>query len=102
MSTIDVVTDGIRRHAGRIEAIGDDITTARAAAGQVSMNSEAYGKLCSPILVPVLAVLETAGIAAMTVGAGAVDMTAGALRTMATSLDVVDEIASRRMQGVRR
>lgn len=94
MSGIDIVTEGLRRHAGRVEGVGDEIANARSAAGQVSLQGEAYGQLCSPILVPILGVLEGAGIVAMTAAASAVDATGGALRVMATSLDIVDEIAS--------
>lgn len=94
MSGIDIVTDGLRRHAGRVEAVGDEIANARSAAGQVSLQAEAYGQLCSPILVPIIGALEGAGIVAMTAAASAVDATGGALRAMATSLDIVDEIAA--------
>lgn len=102
MSGIDIVTEGLRRHAGRVEEVGDQVSNARSAAGQVSMQADAYGLLCSPILVPVLGVLEGAGILAMTAAASALDATGGALRALATSLDVVDEIASRRVEGAGR
>jgi hypothetical protein len=97
MTDIAVVTEGLRKHAARVEAVGEDIYDARSAAGQVSMQSEAYGQLCSPILVPVLGLLESAGIASMTVGALAVQATGGAVRAMAASLDIVDDIASGRV-----
>jgi hypothetical protein len=99
MSGIEIVTEGLRRHAGRVEAVGDEVTNARSAASQVSLQGEAYGQLCSPILVPILGVLEGAGIVAMTAAASAVDATGGALRAMATSLDIVDEIASGLVRG---
>mgnify|MGYP002624138253 CR=1 FL=1 len=99
MSEIDIITDGLRAHARRVEEVGDQISNARSAAGQVSMQADAYGVLCSPILVPVLGLLEGAGILAMTAAASAMDATGGALRAMATSLDVVDEIAARRVRG---
>jgi hypothetical protein len=102
MSEIDVVVSQIRAHAGRVEDVGSDVDTAQSAASQVSMTSEAYGMLCSPLLVPILGALEGAGIAGIAASAKAVDGTALALRAMANSLEVVDEIASNRAQAAGR
>jgi hypothetical protein len=102
MTDVDVVVSQIRAHAGRVEDVADHVDTARSAASQVSMAGEAYGMLCSPLLVPILGALEGAGIAGISAGAAAVDGTAMALRTMATSLEVVDDIASNRINAAGR
>ena len=94
MTDVDVMVSEIRAHAGRVEEVGNHIDTARSAAGQVSMNAEAYGVLCSPLLVPILGLLEGAGIAGIAASAAAVDGTALALRAMASSYELVDEIAA--------
>jgi hypothetical protein len=99
VSDLDVVISEIQAHAGRVENVSGDVDTARSAASQVSMSGEAYGILCSPLLVPLLGALEEAGVAGIAASASAVDGTALALRTMAKSLDVVDEIASNRISG---
>ncbi|MGA3490429.1 hypothetical protein ACK8GG_20750 [Micromonosporaceae bacterium DT55] len=102
MSHIDVAVDGLRRHAGRIEEISDEITYARAAAAQVAVETDAYGKLCAPILLPTLNLLEERGLRAMRVAAAMVDATAGGVRRMAGGLDVADSFASRAVEEVRR
>ncbi|HWH01961.1 MAG TPA: type VII secretion target [Pilimelia sp.] len=102
MSVIDIVVDGLRRHADRVDEVAAEIYHARSVAGQVSMQSEAYGRLCSPILTPVLGTLEGGGIAAMTAAAWGVEGTSGALRVMASSLDLVDQIAAGRVAGAGR
>jgi hypothetical protein len=94
MTVIDVITDGIRTHAGRVDAVADMIYDARSAAGEVSLRGEAYGLLCSPIIVPILGTLEMAGLASIAASGVAVAATADALRAMAGSLDIVDGIAS--------
>ncbi|MBX6354900.1 MAG: hypothetical protein IRZ05_03475, partial [Micromonosporaceae bacterium] len=80
----------IRAHAGRVEEVGNRVDTARSAASQVSMTAEAYGRLCSPLLVPILSTLEGVGIAGIGASAAAVDGTALALRTMANNLELVE------------
>jgi hypothetical protein len=94
VSVIDVVVSEIRAHADRVEDVGANVDTARSAAGQVSMTAEAYGRLCGPQLAPVLGSLEAAGIAGIGSCGFALEATATALRTMANSLEVVDQIAS--------
>lgn len=94
MSILDIDTDEVRRHADKLEIVRDRVDDARGAAGQVSMEGEAYGILCSPFLVPVLASLEQPAIAAMLSAATALDGTAGSLRAMATALDAVDRSAA--------
>jgi hypothetical protein len=94
VTEIKVVKSQIRAHAGRVEEVGNRVDTARSAASQVSMTAEAYGRLCSPLLVPILSTLEGVGIAGIGASAAAVDGTALALRTMANNLELVDEIAS--------
>lgn len=98
MTVVDVDISGIRAHADRVEDVGGRVDLARRAAGQVSMTGEAYGVLCSPLLVPVLGALEASGIAGMATIAAAVDGTATALRTTANSLQMVDEVAAGSVQ----
>jgi hypothetical protein len=94
LDVIEVIGAEIRDHADRVEDVGANVDSARGAAGQVSMTAEAYGVLCGPLLVGVLAALESAGIVAIDGCASALDGTATALRAMAKSLEAVDEIAS--------
>ncbi len=102
MSGIDVAVDGLRRHAGRIEAISDEIMDARGAAGQVAVETDAYGELCAPILLPTLNRLEEQGLRAMRAAAAMVDATAGGVRKMAGGLDAADAFATRVVEEVRR
>jgi hypothetical protein len=105
VTDIRIVTDGLRKHAGRVEGVSQELDVARSAAAQVSMQGEAYGVLCSPVLVPILGALEAAGIAAISAAAVAVDATAMALRTTASGLDAADglsrNLAQRAEEGLR-
>ncbi|MCO8277512.1 type VII secretion target [Actinoplanes sp. TRM 88003] len=38
--------DAVRRHAGSVDAVADAVGEAKAAVGQVTMDTQAYGQLC--------------------------------------------------------
>jgi Excreted virulence factor EspC, type VII ESX diderm len=102
MAEIDVAISELRAHASRVEEVAGRVDVARGAAGQVSMQAEAYGYLCSPLLVPVLGALEEAGMAGIAGSASALDATAMALRTMANSLEAVDRLSGDVIQAAGR
>lgn len=45
-SGVEFPADAVLQHAGAVSGVSDEMTQARAAAGQVVMDSQAYGQLC--------------------------------------------------------
>lgn len=88
---LDVDTDGVRRHAGRVEQVRRGVDQAADAAGQVGLHGGALGILCTPLLLPAFAPVEAAGRAAVDAAGESLTGTAHALRRMADTYDAVDE-----------
>lgn len=86
-----VYPEAMREHAKRVDQIAKDLTGALDAARTVSMFGDAYGILCSPLLVPLISIAEQGGIAALSVGHGAVEATAKGVRIMADTYDMVED-----------
>jgi hypothetical protein len=92
---IDVVIGDIRKHADRVGEVAARVYEARSAANQVSMDKDAYGVLCSPLITSIISLLEVGGIAAITSSAEAVESTADALRDTASAMDTTDDDAAK-------
>ncbi|GAB2740902.1 hypothetical protein GCM10027174_12960 [Salinifilum aidingensis] len=85
-------TDEMRSHAQRVRGVAERIGTAKDAAGEISLNGgEAYGILCSPVLIPLMGMIETMGSAAIGTSQAAVEGTAAGLEAAAEEYDSVDE-----------
>ncbi|GAB3296168.1 type VII secretion target [Parasphingorhabdus pacifica] len=83
-----VHTEEMRAHAQKLQGVTERIGTAQDAAGQVSMNGvDAYGILCSPLLTPLLGVVELAGQSAIGAANLAVEATGTGIREMADGYD---------------
>ena len=77
-------------HAGRIEAIGDRVATARQAGDVVRAGAGAYGQLC--VMVPVmLGVLQDLLIGGIGAAAGSLHDTGDRLRTAADAYETTDQ-----------
>jgi hypothetical protein len=88
--------DSVRHHAATVDAIGADVEQARGAAGQVTMDTQAYGILCQflpGLLMPVFAVAVTS----LEGSAEALHETATGLRATADQMDTTDQGSARRV-----
>ena len=87
-------------HAGRIDEVGDGMTTAQQAGSAVRVDSAAYGQLCQfvPALLNALHNQMIDGIAA---AAASAHDTADALRSVAADYDSSDSRAADRIRNTR-
>jgi hypothetical protein len=88
--------DSVRRHAATVDAIGADVDQARGAAGEVTMDTQAYGILCQflpALLMPVFAVAASS----LDGSADALHETAADLRATAGQMDATDQGGARRI-----
>ena len=88
-------------HAGHVEAIAAQVTTAAEAGAAVRPGPDAYGKLC--VMVPVmLGALQDVVVDGMRAAADALDDTGARLRTTAESYRATDESRRRSLLGTYR
>ncbi len=81
--------DDLVAHAGHVEAIGDQVTTAAEAGAAVRPGPDAYGKLC--VMVPVmLGALQDVVVDGIRSAAGTLDDTGARQRTTAESYAATD------------
>jgi excreted virulence factor EspC (type VII ESX diderm) len=88
--------DSVRRHAATVDAIAADVEQARGAAGEVTMDTQAYGILCQflpGLLMPVFAVAVTT----LDGSADGLHETAADLRATADQMDSTDQVGARRI-----
>lgn len=97
-----VHTDEMRAHAKNVEAVAQQLKVAVDAAHTVSMPSDAYGILCSPLLVPLISALESVGVTTLDTGAAATGATATGIRAMADGYDAVDQAVHDALNEVER
>ncbi|SCL44896.1 Excreted virulence factor EspC, type VII ESX diderm [Micromonospora citrea] len=97
---IRVDTDGLTRHAARLDRRADSLDTARQAGQHVRLGAEAYGQLCA--IVPVLldGVAQTL-VQGIDTAAGSVRDTADRLRTGADRYRAADTRAEQSLQRIR-
>lgn len=87
-----VHTEEMRAHAQKLRGVAERIGTAQDAAGQVSMNGvDAYGVLCSPLLTPLIGLVEVAGQAAIGTANLAVEATGASINGMADGYDALEQ-----------
>lgn len=87
-------------HAGHVEAVGDQVTTAAEAGAAVRPGPDAYGRLCA--MVPVmLGALQDVVVAGIRAEAGALDDTGARLRTTAESYTATDQSSWQTLAGIR-
>lgn len=96
---IDLITGEIRAHAGRLDGQAELIYEAHGAASHVAMQDDAYGQICSRIIVPLLNIFENHAVESIKATATSVESVADLLRVLADSTDVTDEIAGNRLRG---
>lgn len=86
-------TDDMRAHASNLSSVAEAIGVGRDAAGQASLGGiDAYGILCSPIMAPLMATIESAGLAAISASHTAVDATSTGIKDMADGYDEVQRM----------
>jgi hypothetical protein len=88
--------DSVRQHAATVDVIAADVEQARSAAGEVTMDTQAYGMLCQflpGLLMPVFAVAGTS----LGGSADALHETAADLRVTAGQMDSTDQGSARRV-----
>jgi hypothetical protein len=88
--------DSVRRQAATVDAIAADVEQARSAAGQVTMDTQAYGMLCQflpGLLMPVFAVAVTT----LDGSADGLRETAADLRVTADQMDGTNQSSARRI-----
>jgi hypothetical protein len=88
--------ESVRRHAATVDAIAADVEQARGAAGEVTMDTQAYGMLCQflpGLLMPVFAVAATT----LDGSADGLRETASDLRVTADQMDGTDQASARRV-----
>jgi hypothetical protein len=95
---IDVVTEAMRSHAGKLDALASDAVQGVEAGKHVLTNGDAYGKLCSFIggaMVPA----QLGGIANAALTVASLKATAVQVRSVAATFDKVDEIVNDAMKA---
>jgi hypothetical protein len=94
--SVEFPADAVLQHVAAVSAASDEMAQARSAAGEVAMDSQAYGQLCQflpALLSPVF------GIAAevMNEAVDALGETALKLRTTASEMTAADTGSARRL-----
>lgn len=85
----DVLTDQLNGHAGTLDGVQGQLSTALDAARTVSMPRDAYGVICQ-FFPPMIDPIENAGAAALQDAVDAMGGTARAVRDTATTYAGVD------------
>jgi hypothetical protein len=86
---VEVAPGDLRRHAGRLDAIADALTTAQQAGQAVRLGVGAYGQLCA-LLPPLLDGLQQVLVDGIDTAARSVRDTAGRVRAAADAYDAAD------------
>ncbi|NMO57582.1 ESX-1 secretion-associated protein [Actinoplanes sp. TBRC 11911] len=90
---VQVTPEALRRHGTHLDAVADDLATARQAADSTRPGPEAYGKLC--VIVPaMLDQLQAPLVGAIDAAAQSVRDTADALIGAASDYEFTDETAA--------
>ncbi|MBB6334979.1 type VII secretion target [Schaalia hyovaginalis] len=90
MTDIDISTDILRTAAYQADSAASQINTARIAAGQ-ALADNAFGLMCSPLLLPLYAPFAAAADAMMSSAASAVSSAAANLRETADDFEDHDD-----------
>jgi excreted virulence factor EspC (type VII ESX diderm) len=87
VTSFEVVSDELRAHASHLDGLRDRLNTAVSAAGQVSMDNEAYGILCSFLPPIVNATTQQHATDTLNAAVEGMSTTADNVRTAAASYD---------------
>lgn len=85
----EVLVEELRGHADRLRGIEDQLDQALDAARQVSLSTEAYGKICT-FFPPVVRAISDAGTASLAECASSVAETITGVRGTATDYESVE------------
>lgn len=95
-----VLVGEIRAHAGRLDALHDQLNTAFEAANQVHLGAAAYGHICA-FFVPIVQAVSQPGVEAISEAASTMSATAGGVRDTANSYEGQDQAGARTFSGGR-
>jgi hypothetical protein len=95
-----VLVGEIRAHAGRLDALHDQLTTAVDAANQVHLGSAAYGQICQ-FFVPIVQMVSQPGVDAIAQAADTMSVTATGVRETASTYESHDQTGARTFSGGR-
>jgi hypothetical protein len=94
----EVLTGELDAHAGKVDGLGDRLTTAADAANQVAMNDSAYGVVCQPFAL-LLQPFEDMGVQALRKAVQTIGDIAGTVRDAARAYDSAEGVESSRFRG---
>lgn len=83
-------TEELRAHAKKLEALGDRLDTAVDAANQVTMSTEAYGKICA-FFVPIVQGVSQPGVDALSRSSGAMNELASNVKQAASTYEDTEQ-----------
>lgn len=86
----DVVIDELRAHADRLDGLAGRLNTAANAGNEVTMGTEAYGKICA-FFVPIVQSVSAPGLDALASAAGRMAETAQGVKGTATAYEETEQ-----------
>lgn len=95
---VEFPAEAVLRHAGEVSAASGEMARARAAAGEVTMDSQAYGQLCQ-FLPALLSPLFGGAAEVMNDAVDALGETALKLRGTASEMTATDTGSARRLDA---
>ncbi|WP_436495177.1 type VII secretion target [Actinokineospora sp. HUAS TT18] len=96
----DVVVDELRAHASRLDGLAERLNTAANAGNEVTMGTEAYGKICA-FFVPIVQSVSEPGLDALASAAGRMGETAAGVRGTADGYDQTEQGNAQSLGGGR-
>jgi hypothetical protein len=93
-----VLVGEIRAHAGRLDALHGQLTTAFEAANQVHLGTGAYGVICQ-FFVPIVQMVSQPGVDAIAQAADTMSITATGVRETANTYEAQDQIGANTFGG---
>jgi hypothetical protein len=97
-SGVQFPADAVLRHAAAVEEASEQVTQARSAVGEVTMDSQAYGQICQ-FLPPLLSPLFGDAVAVLNGAVEALGETALKLRSTATGMRAADAGSAGRVEN---
>ena len=98
---LEFPAEAVLRHASAVSEASDEMVRARSAAGEVAMDSQAYGQLCQ-FLPALLSPLFGSATDVMSDAADALGETSVKLRATATEMNAADGDSARRLTAAPR
>jgi hypothetical protein len=82
----------MREHASRLDQLAEQIGPAVDAARGVTLQTNAYGQLCAPLLAPILGWLEASALDTVSASRDALSTTAHAVRGVAGTYEELEKL----------